>query len=206
MEKLPDFLKLSPEQIAANEGADEVLRSKLATRIKMSPFEYERARALTLEDEQRRVVESLSSVVKLGNKLGAAGNVEAKSQLDISRRQLAESLASQGKYLDAAKQTSDAEEKKLYRKMDKAVWTDDENICKCAAPVDFVNGEKWTLPKYRIVRRVYSLKHEAEMPLLECVVCGKWNARNLTLDLQRIEAAIAKGGKPVSDAEIFKDK
>lgn len=217
MSKLPDFLKLSPEKIAENTAQDAALRQKLASRIQLSPFEHERARALTMEDEQRKIVKSFSSALTLAKKVAADGiaNIsptgidQAREQLNITKSQLAMSLAAQGKFLDAARQTTDSGERKHYRKIAAAVWEDDEKVCKCDAPTGIVNGEQWTLPKYRIVRRVYSLKHSSEMALLECVVCGDWNVRPLTEDLVKIGAAVGQTqmtGKPVSDAEIFKDK
>ncbi|HXG85346.1 MAG TPA: hypothetical protein VNI84_15095, partial [Pyrinomonadaceae bacterium] len=62
-----------------------------------------------------------------------------------------------------------------------------------------------TVPKYRIVRKIYSVKEATELNLLACVVCGEYVVGELPPDLQRARDAIADATpeKPVSDLELL---
>ncbi|HXG85965.1 MAG TPA: hypothetical protein VNI84_18230 [Pyrinomonadaceae bacterium] len=211
----PDFLKLSPEKLAENQQRDESLRRKFNSRLKLSPFEQERARALVMEDEQRETVNKLNDTVALARKVARDGLTEVAG-IDVDRallrradekRVLAEMLAAQGKFLDAARQTTIPVERELYRKTAEAIARDDNDLCDCPAPTGGVAGQILVLPKYRIVRQVYSLSAAAEVSLLECIVCGEWNARDLTPDLVKQQRAVANTTEEnkISDLELLKE-
>lgn len=212
----PDFLQLSPEKLAENEQRDANLRRKFNSRLKLSPFEQERARALVMEDGQRETVNKLNDTVALARKVARDGLTEVAG-IDVDRalvrraeekRALAEMLAAQGKFLDAARQTPARAERELYRKTAEAIERADDDLCDCPAPTGGVAGQILVLPKYRIVRKVYSLPAAAEVNLLECVVCGEWNARGLTPDLVRQQRAVANATEDnkISDLELLKEK
>jgi hypothetical protein len=187
-------LRLSDAQIAENKRRQDDLRRKFNSRTKLSPADNERARAIVLED-------SLRDNLKLVH-----GNSKKSVVLE---KQLAESLASQGKFKEAA-EYSTGKEKEFYLKVDSAVWADDD-LCECEAPKEAVAGKLLELPKHRLIKQVYSLKHGVVMNLLECQTCGEWNVRDLTDDLRKLQQAAEvnrladkNGQKRIDDIELLK--
>lgn len=195
MSALPDFLELSPEQLAQNKRQQDVLRRKFNSRLKMSAEEQERAQSLILEDTLKQSLNAIRS----------------KKKSKIVKRQLAEAVAAQGRFTDAKALTDLVREKKYYQKINDAIWKDDEDLCKCEAKPEAVGGTLLQLPKFRVLKQIYSLRDMKMVNLLECNVCGEWNARDLTEDLIRINQVAEfnrttdkNGQKRINDLELLK--
>lgn len=166
----PEFLTRTKEQVEAEKRRQDELRRKFNSKMRLSGAELERARALIMEDELR-----------------ARGSWE----------QLADNLAKQGRFDEAAQIHPDSEIKDYYRRVWEAVWSDDDDLCDCKQPKANHNGKMVLLQKYQHLRDIYSLREGREVPLLKCLICGDMNARSLTPDLQRIYNA-------KSDAEALR--
>lgn len=215
MTNLPDFLKLSEEQIAQSAQNQTEIRMKFNNRMRMTPEEEERASAMIREPELSQTVKSLKSALALARKVSREGLSQITStdidrtieELNHARTRLAEALAAQGKFIEAARHAPTKEMRAFYLQIDEAIWKDDEDLCGCPAEVRVVGQDRIILPKFRVVREVFSLKHCAAMNLLECNACANWNVRSLTEDLMKLQKAVndaAHSEKKPTDIEIFK--
>lgn len=160
---LPDFLTRTKEQKEAERARQDELRRKFNSKLRLTPAENERARALVMEKE-----------------------IRARRKTKERDAQLADNLAKQGRFDEAAEAHPDLEMKDYYRSVWEAVWSDDEDLCDCRQPKAIHQGKQVLLQKFQHVRDIYSLRENQEVPLLRCLVCGDMNARPLTTDLQRI--------------------
>lgn len=157
MQDLPDFLKLDPEQIAAEADRQDRLRREFNSRARLSGVQIEFARALIIEKEIRKDLEADRPMVE-------------KAQLSD---RLAEVLAAQGRFIEASQTTPNSEQAEFYDKAARAIFDNEE--CDCGRKtVAGPNGTQLRLPKYREIRPVYSLKVGAFGHLLECNTCGMW--------------------------------
>lgn len=114
----------------------------------------------------------------------ARGNLEASRGKNAAARQLAENqladaLAMQGKYAEAAVTHHDKYARKQYRDIAKAIDKPDEDLCDCKPKKHTLNGVEIAVPTTHIARMVFSRKHGAVVGLEICA-CGKANARPLT--------------------------
>lgn len=158
MEDLPDFLKLSEEQIEAEKVRQDRLRRDHNMRVRQSGAQTEFARALIIEEEIRKELESTN---------------RPAVELNQLHDRLAEVLAAQGRFIEAAQTAVDADQQEFYRKAAAAVY--DATECECgnklaAGP----NGGQLRLPKYRVIKEIYSLKTGQFGYLSECSTCGNW--------------------------------
>ena len=122
-----------------------------------------------------------------------AGNVSVE-RLNPQRDRVAEALAMQGKYHDAALEAASPEAKKRYAEIHAAVWRDDEESCECpetTADPRGAKGQTIQLPTTYAEEIVYSEKHGREMPLVRCSLCGDANVTRPGAHLQRIVDAHA---------------
>jgi hypothetical protein len=138
---LPDFLRLQPHEITREKERQETLRKDFNSRVRLSPAEHEMARALILEAD-------------LKNAIKTADTAEA---IRSAKNRYAECLAQLGRFLEAAKFTSDPEAQKFYTATAEAVFNGQE--CSCSPPIEKVGNQIQRLPKYRTIKEVHSLKH-----------------------------------------------
>lgn len=114
----------------------------------------------------------------------ARGNLESargKNAVarELAENQLADALAMQGKYAEAATTHHDKHARKQYRDIAAAIDKPDGEICKCKPKKHELNGVEIAVPTTHIARMVFSRKH-GDVVGLEVCACGKMNARPLT--------------------------
>lgn len=153
MTNLPDFLRLTDEQRANEEKRQDRLRREFNSRARLSSAEMEFARAMILETDHRRAWEESD-----GDDKASAGS------------RLAETVASMGRFLEAAALTGDETARSFYEKASAA--TQAKLGCKCEAPLASVAGKTIRLPKYRVLKQIYSMPAATFGYLAECNVCG----------------------------------
>lgn len=156
MVELPDFLKLSPEAVEAETLRQTRLKQEFNSRARQTPAEMEAARALLIEDSLRQAFKTEK-------------NPDEKTRI---ANQLGENLSQQGRFLEAAKVAKDKDAKKFYAKAADAVFNRIE--CGCSPRVEMVADQRIKLPKYRVIKEIYSLKMQAFAYLVECNKCGDW--------------------------------
>ncbi len=153
--ELPDFLKLSDEQVTAEKKRQDRLRRDFNSRVRLSPAEMEMARALVLESDLKTSFE----------------NTEDSEAKNHTGNQLGEVLAAQGRFIEAVEYTSDVDQKQLYESAANAIF--EGNECNCEALISPINGQTaLRLPKYRIIKEIYNIKISQFGYLVECNTCG----------------------------------
>jgi hypothetical protein len=170
--ELPDFLQLEPEAVEAEKRRQTRLKQEFNTRARQTPAELEAARALIIED-------SLRAALKADH---------APNEKSRIADQLAENLAQQGRFNEAAGLAEDEHAQAFYAKAADAIFN--RQMCDCPARIEMVVGQRIQLPKFRVIKQVYSLKAASFGYLLECDRCAEWcfstsnplPAENLTLD------------------------
>lgn len=143
-EDVAKVLELTPEKI-------EELRKEQALRLyrsraRLSPQERRMGRGIELEQHYREV-----------------GKPDG----------LAEALAMQGKYQEAAEVAVNEVLKKELAEKAAAVDASDDD-CKCD---NFTDTGKYSIPNQYIESYGYSAKHDKDMPFIRCTVCGNLNAK-----------------------------
>jgi hypothetical protein len=111
---------------------------------------------------------------------------------------LAEALALQGRYKEAAKSAACPAIKAECKAKAKAVELPDED-CKCD-PFREENG--YLIPNQHIESYGYSEKHQKQMPFIRCLVCNKLNAMQPPKHL--VEQREMRHSQEASDSERLK--
>jgi hypothetical protein len=151
---LPDFLRLSDEQIGAERERQARLRADLSARVRLTPAQTEYARGMVLEPELRSEWE------------------HSQEDPGLSGR-LAEAVAAQGRFIEAARYATDPAAKGFYAKAAEAVF--DNEQCGCDPPIRAVDGgTRIKLPRWRTIKEIYSLPHQKFGYLVECSDCERW--------------------------------
>lgn len=156
MEPLPDFLKLSEDDLEREKQRQDRLRRDFNSRVKQSPVQEEMARAMILEESLR------TSHTSAGDDI----------RNHIADR-LADNLAAQGKFAEAATTASDESLRTFYKKAAEAIYGNSE--CACDGKIESIGQTRIQLPKYRVLKEIYSLKSGQFGFLVECNTCGQWN-------------------------------
>lgn len=100
---------------------------------------------------------------------------------------LAQALALQGKYAEAAEIAVDETLKKELTQRAAAVEADDDD-CECD---NFRDQGQYSVPNQYVESFGYSIKHGTDMPFIRCTVCGNLNAKPLPAYLEKqMEAAM----------------
>jgi hypothetical protein len=154
MTELPDFLKLSDEQISAEKERQRRLRVDFNSRVRQTGAQTEFARALIIESEIRKEIEATGGDDQLKNRL-------------------AEVLAAQGRFIEAADTAAGADEQDFYNNAAAAIY--DATDCECEPPLTAgPNNSLLRMPKHRVIKEVYSLKEGRFGYLVECNGCSRW--------------------------------
>jgi hypothetical protein len=199
LEQLPEFLRLTPKpgdtpeklaEMAARRAViatqQEQLRTEARQRGRVGPEARKVQLGLAHEVSARADVEMLTSEVQSAK---GKEKKEKSVRLDIAKARLADALAEQGRYDEAAAAAPSAEQQAEYAGLWEAVWRDDEATCPCEP---FVEGEM-SLTHDHVALEVISQKHGNRlMPAIRCNACGFLNVRPLTHELQRLERARAQ--------------
>jgi hypothetical protein len=101
-------------------------------------------------------------------------------RLTRAQGQLAESLAAQGKFLEAAAVAPTNELVARYSAIHDAVHRPDTDACDCPETVTDprgANGTSIELPNSFVEEMVYSEERGHERPLVRCLSCGDLNAK-----------------------------
>jgi hypothetical protein len=155
MANLPDFLQLSPDDVKREKERQKRLMQEFNSRARQTVSEMEAARALVIESDLREALK------------GTKGEERRRV-----KNQLAECLAQQGRFLEASRTASGREAKVFYEKAADAVFNRIE--CGCPPKVESVEGVRIQLPKFRVIKEIYSIKAQSFGYLAECSVCGHW--------------------------------
>jgi hypothetical protein len=191
---IPEHLRLVPKRDDTPEKKAEIaarlamireqqarLRAEAEARGRLSPEARRMQVGLAHERSARSDFEMLKREVR---RTKGEEKTEKQARLGHARSRLAEALACQGRYDEAAATECDKEKKAHYRMMWKAVWCDDDHTCPC---VPFVDGEL-SLTHDHVAEEVISQKHGNKiMPAVRCNACGSTNVRPLTHELKQLE-------------------
>lgn len=154
MADLPDFLQLTDEQRANEAKRQERLRRDFNSRTRLSSAEIEAARAMILEGDHRRAWEESEG-----------------SDKDLASTRLAETVAAMGRFVEAAELTADPLARSFYETATAAIGT--KAACLCAAPTASISGKTVRMPKYRVLKQIYSLSDADFGYLALCNVCER---------------------------------
>jgi hypothetical protein len=181
------------------EADAEVQRLALAahSRAKMSEEERLVGRGKLLEAAARANLEA-----------SFGKNAEATT---LHKQQLADALAMQGRFAEAAETHNDAARRKFFRNVVTALEMNDEERCNCSDDhVKFGEVEAAVTPRFER-GRVFSLIHNTTVSLIECKVCGHLNGRPPRSRLLPQQAALnqneatarGKGRVMKNDADVL---
>ena len=194
---LPDFLQLTDEQIATSERIQRQVAQAMHGRVQANREEARLIQGIHAERSARATLETLA------NEGRRKGRAEAAN---VQLGRLAEALADQGRFSEAAATHPDAKRAKELRKIQEAIERDDAEICDCKPEEvnDPVSNKKLRLPLENVVDEVFSPKHKRMMPLIRCNKCGDLNVKALTPELTRRQAAMMQTGDKPNDVALLK--
>lgn len=152
---LPAFLKRTPAEIETAEAQQSEWRQALHGRVQRNAEERVVARGIELESSIRATL--------------------AVNQDDHMLSKLADALAMQGRYAEAAV-VEPSEEKTLeYQAIHEAIERNDKEKCDCPQfvnEIDPKSGKQIRLPVQNVQQMVFSQKHGSMMPVVTCAHCG----------------------------------
>lgn len=210
---IPDFIKLTPEKLA--ESAEN---QKRWAALSNSPFlaagkDAERSRAVRLEHDWR---ETISVVRQSLSRTTDVAEIEALNNAYVNAaRQLSEALATQGRYLEAAhysKGVGDETLAKEHLDLHQAIDREDDETCGAECDLAF-EKDKTRITKEDPVAIIWSPRHNREVHVFRCNLCGGLNARPLNpqdrsmLDRRqkrRQASELVKGLSPTRAAETLR--
>ncbi len=149
---LPDFLHLPKDAVERETERQRRLKQEFHTRARQTPVEMEMARAMVVEESLREALASGHEVERVSN-------------------QLAENLSQQGRFIEASEIAINAQAKEYYQKAGEALRATE---CECAPMTAIVEHHRIKLPKYHVVKEVYSIPAGHFGFLVECGRSGHW--------------------------------
>jgi hypothetical protein len=187
----PVWLKSTDEEQAAEEQRQALLRASF-TRAKLTDAERLIGRGALLEKTAQANLEQ-------------SKGTEEES---LHQSQLADALAMQGRYADAASIHPDPVRKEFFEQIGAAIEMDNSEKCSCPDSTIKVGDVDLAITPRFERTRIFSLVHKGVVSLVECSKCGHRNARPLRSRLLKHNDALNKseGAKrPVlNDAQILK--
>jgi hypothetical protein len=184
----------SPEQQKA-ESERQAQAMAAHSRARMTEAERLVGRGALLEQTARGNLEQ---------SFGVKGKEEERR---LAKSQLAESLAMQGRYAEAAEVHPDKEQRKYYRDIAVAIEKPDDEKCDCGDRRAKMNDTELSITPRFERARIFSPVHNDVVSLVECSKCGHWNARPLRSRLLKHNDALAMSEgakKPVlSDPQVL---
>jgi len=178
---LPSYLRVTPEKEQQIESDQAQWRVGVHTVAATTDDEQMMRRGMQMEEIARL---NLSSLEKTETE-----------RIAIERARLAEGLRLQGRYLEAAKATTDKTQARAFKAIQKAIDKSDEHRCKCKDDVHeshtlnlkydpqrhhgMTNNNDGThaIHRHHARERIFSRKHGRAVDLVQCVKCGDLNAR-----------------------------
>jgi hypothetical protein len=202
---LPIFLQRTPEQVLADEAAQEARRASF-TRAKLSDGERLIARGAQLEEIARANISQMEAHREERHTVSTRGGANLE-MLEQQRALLAHALELQGRFLDAAEVAPLKTEQKRLRAIHDAVEAPDET-CDCPRDEHELNGVKIEISPRRMLKTIYSRKHGREIALMKCDKCGDLFALPLTGQAAEIagarQASRAAGQSVRSDVQVLR--
>lgn len=188
------------------ESENPIKRSDVAT-----PSDVRRVLALSKEEkaeikkEQDKLLKLHRSRARLSpeeRKLARGIELERHFRQTKNKNGLAEALAMQGKYEEAAKVAQTADLKKSLREKRDAVNSADAD---CQCDTYYQTGGGVMLPNQHVESYGYSEKHKKVMPFIRCKCCRKLNARPMLSHLaeQRKMRRKSERGEEVRADALF---
>jgi hypothetical protein len=177
---LPKFLIQTPERVAKIAEQQTRLRTEAQQRGRLSPEARRMQIGMAHETAARTDVEMLEGEVRNPpNKQDYDTRLMTVARLGHARERLAEALAHQGRYDEAAAlSTARAGE---YETLWEAVHREDDETCPCEPLEDGHTHD-------HIAEHIISQKHDGKLiPAVKCNACGFLNVRSLPHDLRRLE-------------------
>lgn len=173
-EKIPVWLRRTPEQQAADQALQARLKQAYGPGVHPSPTERHLMRADMVERSAKAHLEHLSTVDAPDH------------QLYTAKGQLAEAWAMKGQFREAAELHPSKEHSDHFNAIADAIERDDSESCECIPetvrhPVD---GKVITLDPTHIEQMVFSGKHRRLMPVVKCP-CGFRNVTHAPAHVQR---------------------
>jgi hypothetical protein len=186
----PDFLTLTKEKLEKIEDEQAERRKQFGPRSILSPVEQKVAFARNRETAIRAGIESLLS-----------SSDENRAELvDREMERLAEVLAEQGRYGEALLVAPEGARAGEYRSLIEAIERPDTEECGCPDEVNEQQGpHPIRLPRHYVHDHVWSYKHQKEMPVIRCSLCGHLNVRPLPGHIAHIVDAHAQSANSGED-------
>lgn len=169
----PVWLVGSPEEQAAETARQNLARASF-TRARLTEAERLIGRGRLLEATARE------------NLARANGNDE------LPKSQLADALAMQGRYVEAADLHPDEARKAHFENVVRALQMDDSEKCDCEDNKAEVKGVELSLTPRFEAARIFSPTHNAVVSLITCAKCGHANARKASSRLLSQQDALAQ--------------
>lgn len=174
--KIPIWLRRTPEQKAKDDALQETLRSAYGPGVHPNPTERHLMRAAAVARSAQAHLEHLRH----------RPNTHPE-QVSAASAQLAEAWAMQGKYSEAADLHPSPDHAERFRAIAAAIERPDDDAgcnCKIERAQDPARGNKqMTISPSHISEIVFSPKHGKLMPLVVCK-CGDMNVKAAPAHLQ----------------------
>lgn len=192
----PVWLKGSPEEQKAEEER-QALAVASFSRAKLTDAERLIGRGKLLEETARLNLEA-----------STGKNQEARI---LTQNQLADALAMQGRYAEAAETHTEADRRKYFRDVVHAIEMPDDEKCNCSDRKAKVDGVEIAITPRFERDKIFSPVHGEVVSLVECSKCGHSNARPLRsrllkhISAESQNSAMIQGRNPrlISDVEIL---
>jgi hypothetical protein len=167
--KIPIWLRRTPAQQAADRAYQDLLRSAQGPGMRPNPTEQRLLRAAAVKRSASAQLEELQR-----------DRNPNPAHIETAQAQLADALAMEGQYAEAAALHPKPEHAARFRKIAHAIdRPDDEPTCHCTgeAQTDPGTGETHVITGEHISEMVFSPKHGRMMPLVACARCGGMNVK-----------------------------
>lgn len=174
-EKIPIWLRRTPEQLAQDRAYQDQLRQAQGPGRRANPLEQRLIRAAAIKRSTTAQLEHLRRR-RNPNPL----------HIETAQAQLAEALAMEGNYADAAALHPDPPHAERFQMIAEAIERDDEAHCECPIEqkIDPGTNQPVMMAPNRIDEFVVSHKHNRRlMPLVICQ-CGDANVKAAPTHLQ----------------------
>lgn len=170
------WLAGTPEQQAA-EAERQALALASHSRAKLSEAERMVGRGKLLEETAQQNIDLAKGRDKAGRILAQA--------------QLADALAMQGRYAEAAQTHPDKHRRKYFRDIGKAIEKPNDEKCKCRDKRISMDNQPVDLTPRFERARIFSPVHGEMVSVVECLRCGHTNARPLRSRLLKANSALS---------------
>jgi len=167
--------------------------------------------ALALASHTRAHLTEAERLIGRGQLLERTARLNLESATDDTRElalsQLADALAMQGRYQEAAAYHPNEERQEYFENLITALEMPDDEKCECADSEAKLNGVDLEITPRFEATRIFSPIHNDVVSLVTCAKCGHQNAREARSRLLPQQAALnqAEAGrrKVLSDAQVL---